>query len=411
MTSFSIKDKCRISKSRQDDAFVGVVCTNGRISITFPLGFHISEDEKTLRRDILLLLDSIASTTGKRASRISEPSGRFSEAGFPLQAYLWLLADYFGRGLYRESEMQHRVSDRGKISWRRTIQTQDPYLLDDEAYYLNFVTRRPRAVDDEFITRIHEFCVYESFQKIGWLFACACPKKPVIKFDRRLFLFTVNDKLRKTNNDRNRQLFMNMLAVIRDLRDPDALDTFRYGTNQFEYVWEALIDRVFGVPGKERYYPKTVWHIRGRSSGNAALEPDTIMLCRGNVYVLDAKYYKYGDTQSMSDLPGSSSISKQITYGEYIAEQDRFKKIHGTGYKVFNAFLMPFDAENWHSPQPFLCMGEATADWKSCRKEYERIEGVLVDVKHLMAASSASMTDIDSLASCIEEAICRGGAG
>ena len=40
----------------------------------------------------------------------------------------------------------------------------------------------------------------------------------------------------------------------------------------------------------------------------------------------DAKYYKYGWTQLPKDLPSSSSINKQISYGEYIAINNLKKK-------------------------------------------------------------------------------------
>lgn len=62
------------------------------------------------------------------------------------------------------------------------------------------------------------------------------------------------------------------------------------------------------------------------------------MLYQGNVYVLDAKYYKYGATGKLSDLPESTSINKQITYGEFIAEQKNLRKTLG---RIFMC-IMPF---------------------------------------------------------------------
>ena len=80
------------------------------------------------------------------------------------------------------------------------------------------------------------------------------------------------------------------------------------------------------------------------------------------IYVLDAKYYKFGATKSAGDLPGTGSINKQITYGEYIAEQEIFKKVHGNNYQVYNAFLMPYATKE---DKTIENIGLAISNWKS----------------------------------------------
>ena len=56
---------------------------------------------------------------------------------------------------------------------------------------------------------------------------------------------------------------------------------------------------------------------------NAELEPDTTMLHDNKIYVIDAKFYKFGVSGNPGDSPESSSINKQITYGEYIATHEQ----------------------------------------------------------------------------------------
>lgn len=99
-----------------------------------------------------------------------------------------------------------------------------------------------------------------------------------------------------------------------------------------------MIDKVFGIPEKVEYFPKTTWNLEnGKKYDNAFLEPDSIMLHDGKVYVLDAKYYKYGWSGAPGHLPESTSINKQITYGEYIAKSEKFLK-EGQHPTVYNAF-------------------------------------------------------------------------
>lgn len=243
------------------------------------------------------------------------------------------------------------------------------------------MTKKNTINENEIISLIHEYCVFESFAKVGWPFTSKLPKEPRIRFRYKLFYSVLRDKIASTYNDRNRKLFTEMLAIVDYKGSNNSDNKFKYGTYRFEYVWEALIDRVYGIENKDQYFPKTSWIIKGKSYDNACLEPDTIMIYNGNVYVLDAKYYKFGATGRPSDLPESTSINKQITYGEYIAEQDKFKKLHGECFQVYNAFLMPYAAlpdKNINN------IGVAISSWKSNQKSYEKILGILVDVKHLM---------------------------
>ncbi|MDM8202383.1 LlaJI family restriction endonuclease [Allofournierella massiliensis] len=407
MLEYNLKDKCHINTNWDTDTFVGIRCDNGNFSINFPLGYHLSDDDKSIRKDILLLISTIASTVSRKESYMVLRNKTFDAVGIPIQAYLFIISDYLSRGYYREQDVLYEVSKRGKINWNRTIKTQKPVVQGNGAYYLDFVTKKSSVKENELITQIHEFCVYESFQKMGWLFTASLPAKPRIKYNRKLFRGVILDKLRHTFNDKNKALFRNMLAIIDEEYDPKAPLSFRYGTNRFEYVWEALIDRVYGIEGKAAFFPKTTWLVGGTSYNNASLEPDSIMLWNGNVYVLDAKYYKFGATKRMTDLPESTSINKQITYGEYIASAEVFKKQFGEKFKIYNAFLMPFDANSpiWKGSNDVIRIGESISNWKSNEETYQRIQGIVVDVKHLMRITvHRDESEIMQLAACIESA-------
>ena len=200
-----------------------------------------------------------------------------------------------------------------------------------------------------------------------------------------------------------------MLGIIDYLNGEKSSKDYKYGTYRFEYVWEALIDKVYGIRNKEDYYPKTTWNFENYQYDirddyeNSSLRPDSIMIFNGDIYVLDAKYYKYGIIRNPGLLPKSTDINKQITYGEYIAEQDKFKKMHGEKYKVYNAFIMPFDALKSGS-EKVLRIGQATGNWKSSMKEYEKVQGILVDVKHLMKIGVRNDCDeMSKLAECISQ--------
>lgn len=156
---------------------MGIKCENGDISVNFPLGFEIAQDEKGLRKDIMLLMNTIKNTTSRKDSAIVEGHKAYNTTEFPIQAYIFLIYDFYARGYYREREVRYCVSKKGKIDWGKTIKTQKAYMQDNNAYYLDFVIKKNTQSSDELISLIHEYCVYESFSKMGWLFTSSIPQE------------------------------------------------------------------------------------------------------------------------------------------------------------------------------------------------------------------------------------------
>lgn len=405
MTDKSLFDRCRTNTNIESDIFVGIQRKDEYYEVNFPLGYHLSKDERELRKDILSLINVLAKNTDKKESEIYVGLNQADPAGIPVQAYLYLIKDFFERGYYREQDTYKHIAKRGKIDWSRTIKTQKPLLQGNEAYYLDFVVKKNTVNEDELITRVHKYCVYESFEKFGWLFTSFIPPEPQMGLTRKMMLTVVSEKLQNTFNDRNKRLFKNMIAVIKAMKDGEQSD-FRYGTYRFEYVWEKMIDRVFGISEKEEYFPRTTWKLTdNRAYDNAFLEPDSIMSLGDKVYVLDAKYYKFGWSGVPRHLPESTSINKQITYGEYIAENEEFMK-NGKHPTVYNAFIMPYDSrgKKFSTGTPIHYIGSATSDWKHGKKEYENVLGILMDVKYLMGIDSRKdQSEILKLAGLIEE--------
>lgn len=126
---------------------------------------------------------------------------------------------------------------------------------------------------------------------------------------------------------------------------------FYFGTDNFDYVWEKLIDRAFGEKDKEKYFPRSRWLLDyGKYKEKRPLMPDTIMIYNGKYYILDAKCYKYGWTGIPDHLPNGSSINKQITYGEYL---EKYKGVDTNS--LFNAFIMPYNmAKNYFKLTSFV---------------------------------------------------------
>ena len=99
-----------MNSNREMDTFVGLRCNDGDISINFPLGYHISEDDNELRKDIILLLTTLSANTERKESEILKRGNVFDEVEFPLQSYMYLIKDFFVRGYYKEQEVLYKVA-------------------------------------------------------------------------------------------------------------------------------------------------------------------------------------------------------------------------------------------------------------------------------------------------------------
>ncbi len=396
-----LKDFCMVSKSEYDD-FVGLKFIGGQPRITFPRGFRLSNDENQIRKDILRLLATIQRFSGRHEGSTNTSLDGEINLSFPILSYQHIIKDYLAHGYYVERETQYKDGTRGKINWKRTVQKKQPVYNNGNIVYLDFMVKTNKINSNNLITRIHEYCVRESFEKLGWLYLSSdtLPKKPQIRFNKRMFASIIKDALNNTFNDSKRLLFTSMLNIINSKEESiDSTEKEAFGVNRFEYIWEKLVDYVFGEDNKDEYFPHATWHIiSGNKVTSSALEPDTIMLYKDKVYILDAKYYKYGVTQNPLHLPGSSSIEKQIVYGEYVETCKNISKD-----KIYNAFVMPYDSGDEHVPYKFVSVG--TADWKpydDMSANYNYVLGILADTRYLIEQNSKhNTTEIEILSDLI----------
>lgn len=399
-----MKNYCVVDEN-PTDGFVGIRFHDGVPEVVFPRGFDISDDEIECRKDIFRLLTVLRRFSSKKDGQNAH-EGNQLVSSIPLLAYQHILFDFLAHGYYVENETRYISGSKGKIHWKRTIQQEKPHLDSNNVVYLKFQIKKSKINEDNLISRIHRYCVYQCFLKFGWLFfpSSYLPPKPLLKVDKTLFTTALKHAMSNTFNDEKRKLFQSMIDIISDKDSNLNRSDFSIGINGFETVWERLIDYIFGEANKDEYFPHATWHIlhNGRLSQSSSLEPDTIMEYNGKVYVLDAKYYKFGITGNPSHLPPSSSIQKQITYGKYIAE--KFCKSHKD--RVYNAFLMPFNA---HSTQKMKFIGVGTADWEeytTSTKNYNYVLGILIDTKWLISEYvRRNLPEIEKLAKLIEESI------
>lgn len=390
-----LRERCHVNQNGKGDRFVGVKADTDDAVVCFPIGYQLPPNDDDLRADIHNLLYVLAAFM-KEDGQMEKPElAELRPAAFPIHAYLKVIRDFLRTGRYYiETDARFKTDTKGRISWSRTVREQRALVQKNGSLiFTNFTVRSVTPDADKKITQIHRYCVYEAFEKLGWLYVPYMPEKPGPHPDSKEAVSILEQKLASTHNDAEQTLFSAMISMLRYKDTASSEKQYTFGTEYFERVWEKMIDKAFGVADKNQYFPRTKWLLDyDPDQTKMPLQPDTVMIYNDKVYVLDAKFYRYGYSGDPDHLPNSSDISKQITYGEYI---ERSKGIPAK--KLYNAFIMPFNREahpfftTGADGQPVSCItdnianiGEAVSNWKPGRKNYERIQGIVMDTRFLM---------------------------
>jgi len=444
MANILIKPKnAPVGKKDDKDAFVGikfgtVVGEPSSIEVIFPFGYHYTgkkptsepiDPEKTqtaLKKELYTLLCVIKRHGGNdnNGDDLDGTTVHSWKDKFPFYAYIAVIEDFMQYGYYIESEIKYKNAPVGKINWKRTIAQITP-TIQKKRYpvYTDFIIRQYEKKLDNMMSLIHEWCVYEAFTKLGWLFTSFNPHKPALRIgeskpERSYFVSIILDSLKSTFNDRNKILFNAMIAMLR-YGWVGGKETFLCGTERFYAVWENIIDTSYGVPESEKvkFYPEAKWKFAGKLEGKEPnstrnmrpMRPDTIMRPdddMGDVFILDAKYHSFvretdkGSEQKQVHVPAISDINKQVTYGAFAAGKLNINKENAsTKVKVYNAFLIPYDFEDdtyelgtsgkdekyFYIGYAYMTMGDRTSVSKKDEPyEYERVLGILIDTKWLI---------------------------
>ena len=401
----SLIDYCHVDKNDDGDRFVGLksIDNDGQqiVMVYFPCGYNLPSSEIEIRNDIINLFRILADFSKGEDILLKVKSNVANvSVNFPIKAYLDIIQYYLEfKSYFAETETTYRTDTKGKADWAKTIKTQTPSVQNGNFVYIKKTVRDTQPMKNQLITEIHKFCTHESFSKLGWLFGTGMippntniiPRNADIKTFIPSFIVTINDQLKKTFEDRTKKLFNAMLNVLNYKNTEDNANRYYFGTDRFEYVWQGMIDRLFGIhENKNDYFPKTKWsprYLNDKDKNKHPLEPDSIMIYRDTFYVLDAKYYRYGLSGDVDNLPNSPDINKQITYGEYVYKHKN--------HDPYNAFIMPFNRKNnpFNINEDMCNVAEASANWKNDGYKFEKIQGILVDTRFLMYQYASNNND------------------
>lgn len=371
-----------------NDNFVGVKYNKGKIKIIFPIGYSIPKDEEECRKSVINLFKTISLAHEKKLDY--EDGGDFSldSEGLPVDSYMWILSDYIANGLYSDNERVYIQQQKGKINWKRTFKTKFLINKDKSLVYLDPVVEQNSNIKN-IITEIHSYSIDKSIDVVGPLYY-GLSKISFIKPNPkriRYYIQLIDKEKLKTFDDRKKLLLYHMKRILLEQIDNGNNPIKGFGVKHYEHIWEYLVNSVFGSSNIEKYYPTTNYvFITKDVYTPSKLRPDTIFIDNNDFYILDSKYYKYGVTGLNKDLPGTDSIQKQVTYGEFINTNFNLDKQYNN---IYNAFIIPYN-KNDNSFQVnkniYYC-GYAKCNWELSNqydKKFLKIALILLDTKTLI---------------------------
>jgi len=399
--------------NEEHNSFVGLRIKNGEIHFHYPESYDLSDEnnKKSFRYDIVNIIRTISLAKSKTSTSNLSDSGVHQSEQFAIMSYLWIIRDYLSNGYYRNSEKIYNVNGKGKINWKKTLDTQ-PIISNGNVIYNNVIVEVRNDCDDV-ITEAHRWCVFDSVRKIGWLFGLSektvfVPKTADSVIKR--YIRAIRTELKRTFDDVKKARLNHMLKVLMGVDDSDRTKEIVYGVDKYHYVYERMVDYIFSnIDDITKYNPNAKWYLKKNAfepKDASSLRPDTILLdTKPNgekvAYVLDAKFYRFGTTGKEADLPTTTSIQKQITYGDNIIcnlqEKENIKS-------VYNAFVMPYNKQNniFGYKENLEYVGYSEANWRNDKLSHTRICAFLLDTKHLISTWSHGNCEED-IAKLIDE--------
>lgn len=371
---------------KQDDSFVGLKMKGEQIHLYYPETYRLDMGSPAFRQNVMDLLRtiSIAKSGAKSAERGGSPA---DIAGDPtLTSCLWVIRDYLANGFYVKREKVYAPNRHGRVNWKRTMQAT-PMVVNGNFLYPRLIAKRKESTE-HILVKIHRYCVKKSIDLIGWLFGLSSARieaEAVTKSLKRRYVAALQEERRRTYDDEKRLRLYHLQNIMLGLDTGEGGEELVYGVDSYHYVFERMIDALFGnVKDLRRFAPRAGWQLLKnayREIPGTALRPDTVLLRGHDVFILDAKFYRFGYTGAESDLPGTTSVQKQITYGDYIK-----KNAPVPVENVYNAFLLPYDRTRriFASDDVLQYIGFAKSSWRGNEEKHELVHAFLIDLTYVV---------------------------
>ena len=267
--------KIIFNKSENRNGFVGIKYGKDNLTIYLPYGFEIEnindevdEIDSELKNKLSKLLNSISIVNSIERENEVFGSSTGDEIETPFNSFIWIINDYLNNGFYTEIEKIYKQNSNGKINWKKTLNSEH-YFEDDnivftQPYYENIME------SNTVITELNKYCLEVSIKYVGFLFGNIEYEKSklykkTVEAHIDYYIKILNKVLSKTFNDRKKILINHIKRILRFTYDGLNKNSMDFGTYKYYYVWEYMVDVVFGSKdvNKKEFFPDASWTVDG----------------------------------------------------------------------------------------------------------------------------------------------------
>ena len=384
------------STGNNNDSFIGLKIIGNEVYFYYPIAYSANYETELTQKDIILILKTITLAKTKSNLKLQYYDNYIEDSEFAINSYLWLIKDYLNNGYYIDNEKIIKNNQKGKVNWKKTLENQ-PIISGDNVIYTNLKVIVKSNVEN-LISEIYKYCLKISIDYIGWLFNLNSKFIVLNKINDQIirhYKSVLKQELNNTFDDIKKIRLTHLKNILNGLNEDINNHEFVYGVDNYYHCYEKLIDIVFGnISNKRNFNPKGKWHIVkfDKANDSTDLRPDTLLYKDDKIYIIDAKFYQFGITGSIDDLPETTSIQKQITYGEF-AKNNFIDSINN----VYNAFILPYDKTFgiFKSNDNIQYIGYAKSTWKNNEEEHDIIHTFLIDLKYLISSWNLCNHDED----------------
>lgn len=257
---------------------------------------------------------------------------------YDLNTSFELIKDFIEQDLYIEQEDAIKITNTGKMNFKKTINHCNPLYTKQGPVYLDYITNIKKPNDQNFIRLTQITILNEISKDFGWIigFNYNFQIAEKIKLNKRT-VQTLTEKLDKAYNTRKIHL-LNLLIKYINNKSNDLMIGKKLFVGMANHFWEDMINYVIGNVSKadlkKFFYVKHYYVENDSIHALPPLMPDSIYKDPANIVVIDSKYYVN------NYLPDNDDINKQYIY--FLKTLLKFKHYENFG----NCFILPTDEES-----------------------------------------------------------------
>jgi len=208
----------------------------------------------------------------------------------------------------------YKSSDPDKIDWKKTIQSQWPFIQRNAPIYTGLLGSNIRRDEFSIFNVLFEKALEKSTQICGFLYS-ENNLHYTAKLSNELTPDEIRYHIRKLKTSTYEQSKIRLLDDIFNVLLENSLtgnERFCFFTKQYHFVWEKMLSSVFGSEYNRlsNYIPNIETRLtHGLSWPSYKQIPDILFEEKDELYILDAKYY---DLET--SFPSKNDIIKQMFY-------------------------------------------------------------------------------------------------